>query len=217
MKITDTPQLCSREDARVLKLTRYFTGIACKRGHVSERLTSNTACLECRKIQKKQHYEKNKQHFSEYRKQWRLDNIQQLTDQARVYYAENKKRIRQSQKKYAEVNSAAAVKRASLWSKNNTSAVLAKNVKRRARIAKAIPKWYGEFDELVWKEAARLVQLRTTITGVKWHADHIIPIHCTTASGFHIANNCQVIPAILNIRKSNTFSVMTHTDWIHQS
>lgn len=37
----------SREEARRLGKTRYFTGKACPKGHVSERFTCNAGCTEC--------------------------------------------------------------------------------------------------------------------------------------------------------------------------
>lgn len=40
----------SREEAKAYGLPRYFTGIPCSRGHVSERQVSNHTCKECQKI-----------------------------------------------------------------------------------------------------------------------------------------------------------------------
>jgi hypothetical protein len=40
-------KLISAFEAKKLKLTRYFTGQACKRGHVAERRTDNLSCVEC--------------------------------------------------------------------------------------------------------------------------------------------------------------------------
>lgn len=37
----------------------YFTGIACKRGHVAPRQTSNAVCAECRSLTFKRFYDKN--------------------------------------------------------------------------------------------------------------------------------------------------------------
>lgn len=39
--------IVSRLEAKSLGLTRYFTGISCKHGHLSERLVSNSTCIEC--------------------------------------------------------------------------------------------------------------------------------------------------------------------------
>ena len=40
-------ELVSKKKARDAGLTRYFTGIRCVNGHVSERMVSNGACLQC--------------------------------------------------------------------------------------------------------------------------------------------------------------------------
>lgn len=65
------------------------------------------------------------------------------------------------------------------------------------------PKWFGEFDSLVIKEAYRLAGLRKETTGFSWHVDHIVPIKGATVSGLHCANNIAVIPWIDNLLKSN--------------
>ena len=41
------PEIISRHDAMTRGLPRYFTGQACKRGHVAERMTRNADCLGC--------------------------------------------------------------------------------------------------------------------------------------------------------------------------
>lgn len=218
------PQTVQQHPAIVLKreavaqgLTRYFTGAPCTHGHISERSVSNGTCLACHNMRKKQHYVENKSHFSEYRKQWRLDNIDHVKQRNSNYYIENRDAIRLRQKEYAQVHRDVAIKRAKDWAKQNPDAVRAKVSKRRARLSKLVPSWYDEFDELVWRESSRLVKLRNRLTGIKWHADHIIPLHCQEASGFHVGQNCQVIPAKLNILKSNKLTVLTFSDWIFQS
>jgi len=39
--------MMSRADAQANNLPRYFTGVACKHGHVAERYTANKSCCEC--------------------------------------------------------------------------------------------------------------------------------------------------------------------------
>ena len=43
-------QLISREEARSLGLKRYLSGRPCRRGHIAERLVSNTTCCECARL-----------------------------------------------------------------------------------------------------------------------------------------------------------------------
>jgi hypothetical protein len=40
-------KVASRKEAKVHGLERYFTGTACKRGHVSERYTKGAHCVSC--------------------------------------------------------------------------------------------------------------------------------------------------------------------------
>jgi hypothetical protein len=85
---------------------------------------------------------------------------------------------------------------------------------RRANKAQALPAWFGELDALVWREAAHLVRLRTQATGFAWHADHMVPIACKAAAGLHVAHNCQVIPARMNMAKGASLAWSDPGSWI---
>jgi hypothetical protein len=69
----------------------------------------------------------------------------------------------------------------------------------------ATPRWFGEFDKFVFKEAKALASIRNKITGVKWHVDHIVPIQSKLVCGFHAGYNIQVITAKENILKGNRY------------
>jgi len=43
-------KIISLEEARMRKLGRYYTGIPCVHGHLTERVTRNRRCLECARI-----------------------------------------------------------------------------------------------------------------------------------------------------------------------
>lgn len=43
-------EIIDRKEAKKAGLTRYFNGKACKRGHISERYTTNGTCLECAEL-----------------------------------------------------------------------------------------------------------------------------------------------------------------------
>jgi hypothetical protein len=57
------------------------------------------------------------------------------------------------------------------------------------------------------KEIYALSALRTKLTGVLWHVDHILPLQGEIVSGLHTPFNMQVIPAIENIKKSNNYEL----------
>jgi len=62
--------IISRREAFIKNVSRFFTGKPCKYGHLCERQTSNGACIECLKINRKKNPEKNK----ERNKRWRINN-----------------------------------------------------------------------------------------------------------------------------------------------
>ncbi|HHJ1495590.1 TPA: HNH endonuclease [Pseudomonas aeruginosa] len=54
-------KLLSRSEAKAAGLVRYFTGQACKHGHISERLTVNGSCIECTSDRMKAKYRENRE------------------------------------------------------------------------------------------------------------------------------------------------------------
>ena len=77
--------------------------------------------------------------------------------------------------------------------------------KRRAKIKSASLLVGDEWNEFVCREMYGLSHERTQETGIQWHVDHIVPLQGKTVSGFHVWYNLQVIPAILNMKKNNSF------------
>jgi hypothetical protein len=75
-----------------------------------------------------------------------------------------------------------------------------KNHKRR-NMLRAIN--MSELDKFVFDEAAKLCIEREKHTKLKWHIDHIIPLHHKDACGLHVAANFQVVPASWNLIKRN--------------
>ena len=82
----------------------------------------------------------------------------------------------------------------------NTPKVNAASARRHAKKLNATPKWANHF---VIEEAYDLAQRRTKATGFKWHVDHIVPLQSTFVCGLHVENNLRVIPAVVNVEKSN--------------
>lgn len=78
-----------------------------------------------------------------------------------------------------------------------------KNSIHRAKKLQRTPQWLNEDQLWFIKEIYELAQLRTKVTGVEHHVDHIVPLKGKDVSGLHLPWNLQVIPWYENLSKSN--------------
>ena len=101
------------------------------------------------------------------------------------------------------------LKRNKSWKVANPGRVQAMDAKRRAATIQRTPLWLTEDDSWVFAQAYELAALRTKMFGFVWHVDHIVPLQGRLVSGLHVPYNLRVIPAVENLRKSNSFSVTT--------
>jgi len=87
---------------------------------------------------------------------------------------------------------------------NNPALYTAIRAKRRAAKLQATPAWADQKAiTAIYAEARRLQET----LGIPMHCDHIIPLQGELVCGLHVETNLQVIPAPLNLRKSNKFKV----------
>lgn len=137
---------------------------------------------------KKEYYEANKEY---------------LLAKARDWAARNPLRRREIEAKYRGGNSEKELARCARWRANNPERKYAAKARRRANSRRAIPSWYGEFDEFVMEEANNLTRLRERCTGISWHTDHVVPLQSPLVCGLHSWTNIDVIPGIENVKKGN--------------
>lgn len=174
-------------------------------------------CKECRRAyaksvsdrdkgKRREHYLTNREKILEDQRNYRKENpdVVKATEQRK--YKKNsehiKSRVSQYQKDNPEVNRRASKK----YRDANPHLGAAKTAKRRARLAKATPRWFDdEFEQLYISEIFLLAQQRTEATGVEWHVDHITPLTSDTVCGLHCSSNLQVLTAFENISKSNRY------------
>jgi 5-methylcytosine-specific restriction endonuclease McrA len=90
------------------------------------------------------------------------------------------------------------------WRENNPHLNAAKAGRYRSSKLKATPPWLDE--ELNWMidEIYQLSCLRTEMTGVGHHVDHIVPLQGEAVKGLHVPWNLQVITATDNLKKRNS-------------
>lgn len=82
--------------------------------------------------------------------------------------------------------------------------------KRRAAKLQATPKWLTADDYWMLEEIYSLVELRTKVTGIQWHADHIVPLQGKTVCGLHVPWNLRVITAAENWSKGSKLENYGH-------
>jgi hypothetical protein len=132
-------------------------------------------CKECSKASKRKWAKENRELIRKYEKEYR--KAPKFKKYAKEYFSKHQ----QENKAY--------------WN--------AKNSKHRAAKLQRTPEWLT--DDHLWmiEEAYELSQLRSQVTGVDHHVDHIVPLQGKDVSGLHVPWNLQVIPWYDNLSKSN--------------
>jgi hypothetical protein len=195
----------SRAEAKRLNVTRYFTGLACKNGHIAQRITGSGSCVECRSIAKRAKTEANRAHAG-------LSPRYQPVDPA-----DRKRHFAEYKRQWFEKNKERTLKRIADWAGNNTERVLAakrryrerhpvvdrvNTVKRRAAKLSSTPSWADHNIIKFFYTTRAYISMET---GQQWHVDHIIPLRGQRVSGLHTHHNLRVIPAVENMKKGNRF------------
>lgn len=233
-------EIISLAEARERGIKYYFTGKACKHGHVAERFVPNGTCTECIRLNDAKYRQKNADKLSERKAKYYQKNSEEIRTKQAKYRHENADKVRANDRnwyklrvdgmrendpelyqKKAEENRAYRARFRienpgydARYKQENRDKVSANLAKRRAAKIQRLPKWFDEFDQLVMAEAASLARRREIATGIDWHVDHMIPLLAIEASGLHCANNLQVIPGVMNLKKLNRLELTHPGEWI---
>ena len=158
---------------------------------------------------KRDWYAKNKEHV----RQRDSDRYESRKEYYKNKYATFKEYINNRSKKYREKNRETIRKKAmDMYHKikhteKYVAQMRANGMKRYTSKKKRCPTWLANDDLWIIKEAYALANIRSKLFGFTWHVDHIIPLQGKTVSGLHVPLNIQVIPGVVNQRKSNSYEL----------
>lgn len=196
-----------RDDARIQGLRRYYTGIPCKYGHLSERFVSNKKCLECGRINNAKWMAENPERWKEISRNSRRKTYdpKKNSEQCRAYREKVKddegfkRRTVERATAWQKANRERMREIYSKYKKCNPGKVNAANASRALRKRMAMPSWADQ-------QAIKQIYIDCAAKssgGEKFHVDHIVPIQGKNVCGLHVPYNLQILPAKENISKSN--------------
>ena len=110
-----------------------------------------------------------------------------------------------AQASYRNKNREELNKKHSEYKKANRAICNAQWYRYHSKKKNATPKWLSEGH---WEQIKLFYQHAKEcemLTGDKYHVDHIIPLNGENVSGLHVPWNLQVLPADINIAKSNNY------------
>lgn len=214
--------ISTRKQALAEGLKFYFTGKACKRGHIAKRYATG-ACFTCAQENSINHRDYRKQgglenkdkvreinklyraktppkDRTEYHKEWYNKNREKVLAEDKIYYLENKEKILERNKEYLVKWRADNKEHLKEYGKKKRIrrrvAIYANNAKRRADRLRARPKWTDLVAiEKIYRDCPK-----------GYHVDHIIPLNGELVCGLHVENNLQYLTAKDNLKKSNKFT-----------
>lgn len=173
--------LVSRKEAVEKGLKRYFTGQACKHGHVAERQVCDWSCTACQAAARKTTYRKA------YIRDWQKNN---------------KDKVAERNDRWRKKNDEAVKTRRREWQKENRAKANANTNHYRAQKIKATPVWA---DHAAIKAIYLEADHQTKMTGIVHHVDHVVPLRGKFVCGLHVENNLTILTSDQNKVKGNRF------------
>lgn len=163
-------------------------------------------CRECSNARRKQWGAENPEKNSALKSAYHSRHAERLNAISAGWREANKDRANEHWSNWHKKNPGAKTASANAWVKRNAPYGAYRASVRRASKVQAIPKWVDpEFEQFAISEAYMLSSLRSKVTGVLHHVDHVIPLISKRVCGLHCSANLAVIPASVNQSKNNRY------------
>lgn len=163
----------------------YFTGIACKNGHVARRLTKSAKCVECN---------------SNWCAAFGAANKEAISNRRKCFEESSPDRLEARRRATARwLRETGYGKR---WRENNQDRCRHYVRARQASHQNATPAWVSLDDVLEFYANADYI---SRLTGIPHEVDHVVPLKNSNVCGLHVPWNLQLLTRDENRKKSNLF------------
>lgn len=150
----------------------------------------SSCCKDCQSLYNKAYREKHRESLLQADRERYANNREELKAKAIAYKSLNRDYYEDYNKSYYLLNK---------------HKFLAYNSKRRKVIMQATPKWLSQGQKQQIEDIYWLAQDLQAVSDEIYHVDHIVPLRGNNVCGLHVAWNLQILPADLNLQKSNKY------------
>ncbi|UPT53098.1 HNH endonuclease [Synechococcus phage Yong-M3-232] len=187
-----TQEIISRAEAKARGLVRYYTGKACKYGHVAQRWTASAKCLECHESQKasgalvegrRRYREANKERINRNLRKWQAENAEEISRRRSARYAERVDEMRARNRRNYEKNP-------------ELFKASARNRKARLRAAEG-RHTAADIAAIYEAQKGRCAYCKASLKNAR-HVDHIVPL---AKGGSNWPSNLQLLCPPCNMAK----------------
>lgn len=205
--------IVTRQDAIAAGLKRYFTGRACKRGHLSERALPKSECATCKlngradsyasniqdnRAAASKWYHENLERGREYRRNYARSHPEETKLRCAAWYLDNKDRAKVNNDIWKTNNKDKVNAFTKRWRDANPEAsrAIVRNRRARSKLAEGSHK-AADIISIASRQKYKCAGCKISIRA-GWHVDHIQPL---SRGGSNYPRNLQLLCRDCNLRK----------------